>query len=181
MDGVKRYCDVLLKNGSAQWYPPSDYSPPHEAFITTMCGGHIHIGLPNNEVLPTPMLQHLAYLLLRYEPLISSLHHHSRTPYPNTAAGKYYQSDRIAFQEDEHLDCSRSVLNWNRVLCRVFEKDIEIGKLSWLMDQREYDTEEDTQRWHEYLVRGGNAPDSTGTPAIPKLGHQEVKHMARRS
>jgi hypothetical protein len=152
MDEVKRYCDVLLKEDSARWLAPGDYSPPHEAFTTTTCGGHIHIGLPNNEALPTPMLQHLAYLLLRYEPLISSLHHHSRTPYPETAAGKYCQSNRVAFQEDAHLGCSRSVMKWDKVRRRVFEKDIEIGKLSWLMGQRVFDTEEVAQKWLESLL-----------------------------
>jgi hypothetical protein len=159
MDEVKRYLDVLLKADFARGQP--EYSPPFEAFASSTCGGHIHIGLPGNEALPTALLQHLAYLLLRYEPLISSLHHHRRTPYPRTSGARYCDSNRITFQEDMHSGCSRAVLKWNNVRRMVFEKDMEIGKLAWLMGGEVFISADDLQAWHEaWLKQGKAAPDS---------------------
>ncbi|SLM37669.1 Putative amidoligase enzyme [Lasallia pustulata] len=58
----------------------------HGALITDNCGLHIHVGLPptpgtsnfQNPRFDLPTLQHLAYLLVMYEPHISTLHPPSR-------------------------------------------------------------------------------------------------------
>ncbi|MCJ1462923.1 hypothetical protein MMC07_001527 [Pseudocyphellaria aurata] len=56
----------------------------HGAFTTSLCGFHVHVGLPvpiTDGPLPTfdlPTLQHLAYILVMYEAKISTLHAPSR-------------------------------------------------------------------------------------------------------
>ncbi|KAJ9669276.1 hypothetical protein H2201_000628 [Coniosporium apollinis] len=52
----------------------SDYG----ATVSTICGMHVHIGLPNNEPFTITTLQHLAYLLVVYEEEISQLHEPQR-------------------------------------------------------------------------------------------------------
>ncbi|KAI4280734.1 MAG: hypothetical protein L6R35_005829, partial [Caloplaca aegaea] len=55
----------------------------HQAFIDQWCGLHVHIGLPpssTDETFPLPLLQHLAYITLVYEPAISSLFPPQRRP-----------------------------------------------------------------------------------------------------
>ncbi|KAI4111704.1 MAG: hypothetical protein LQ338_008351, partial [Usnochroma carphineum] len=59
----------------------------YKTFTDAWCGLHVHIGLPpenNNdkcdEFLSLGMLQHLAYILILYEPALSTLHPRSRRP-----------------------------------------------------------------------------------------------------
>jgi hypothetical protein len=52
-----------------------------------MTGLHVHVGAaPECDVpeIPSPMLQHLAYILVRYQEIISSFHSGQRRGYNNT-------------------------------------------------------------------------------------------------
>ncbi|KAL8725274.1 MAG: hypothetical protein Q9181_006474, partial [Wetmoreana brouardii] len=58
-----------------------------KTFTTPWCGLHVHIGLPPsnspnncNFSFPLPLLQHLAYITIIYEPVLSSLHPRTRRP-----------------------------------------------------------------------------------------------------
>lgn len=50
----------------------------HGAFVTPLCGMHVHVGLApgssNPSAFPLPTLQHLAYMLTMYESHISGMH-----------------------------------------------------------------------------------------------------------
>jgi len=42
-------------------------NPDHDVTTTTQCGLHVHVGTPDGQPLPLPVLQHLAFLHLVYE------------------------------------------------------------------------------------------------------------------
>ena len=100
-----------------QYIAASTQGARHQSFVTRQCGFHMHFGLPNNAPLPLDVLQHLAILLLKYEDIITSLHHHSRNR--NT----FCRSNRMAFLRDGHT-CHpdpEKVMNMTMIRNRIFE------------------------------------------------------------
>ena len=107
----------------------------HSAFTTSECGLHIHIGLPTSLPFPVPLLQNLAYLLIRHEHTLSSLHAPHRQPTPGNQAGQYCRSNHTAFLLDGHTCHTRKshLISSHAIRRRIFSKDMTVAKLAWMM------------------------------------------------
>ena len=107
----------------------------HSAFTTSECGLHIHIGLPTSHPLPLPLLQNLAYLLIRHEHTLSSLHPPHRTPTPGNQASQYCRSNLTAFLLDGHTCRTRKshLISSSAIRTRIFSRDMTIAKVAWMM------------------------------------------------
>lgn len=66
--------EISTMLSSLRGTPSSD----HGATVSTICGMHVHVGLPDNKPFAITTLQHLAYLLVVYEEEISQLHEPQR-------------------------------------------------------------------------------------------------------
>lgn len=75
----------------------------HHTLTNPHCGLHIHIGTPLPSGFPLPLLQHLAYILTIYEPVLSSLHPPWRRP-GHEAAEIDLRSNREVFLEEPVFD-----------------------------------------------------------------------------
>ncbi|KAL8714991.1 MAG: hypothetical protein Q9225_006444, partial [Loekoesia sp. 1 TL-2023] len=80
----------------------------HQAFTDQWCGLHVHIGTRTGFTLP--LLQHLAYILIIYEPILSTLHPASRRP-GHRNAEQDLVSNREAFYEEPDF----SDVDWDAV------------------------------------------------------------------
>ncbi|KAI4279534.1 MAG: hypothetical protein L6R38_005009, partial [Xanthoria sp. 2 TBL-2021] len=100
----------------------------YKAFADQWCGLHVHIGLPpspqpsvalsksspnsneENSTLPLPLLQHLAYITIIYEPILSLLHPPNRRPdHPNA------QTDLLSNREGFYAEPDYSAIDWDAV------------------------------------------------------------------
>ena len=129
MEDIKRYLDVLVS------VAPEGHLE-HTAFTSHSCGLHVHIGLPNSQAIPLPVLQQLAYLVLKYEDILNSLHHHSRTPFPGTQASAFASSNRTSFLSSTHAaDCNRrgAEFDLEKARRRIFAEGMTVEKLVWMM------------------------------------------------
>ena len=129
---VKRYLDVLVNKPSTV----TDFAHRHGAFASSACGLHVHIGLPDSRPIPLPILQQLAFLLLKYEDVLSSLHHYSRTPYPGMQASQYAMSNRLAFCVDGHTaGCVKSLgaFDLEKARTTIFAEGMTTRQLAWMM------------------------------------------------
>jgi len=71
---------------------PGNSKSLHGCGSTWFAGHHVHVGLPREKWPPSlrlATLQHLAYILLLYEPIISNLHPLHRRPYADPEAPQY--------------------------------------------------------------------------------------------
>ncbi|KAL9612165.1 MAG: hypothetical protein Q9204_008975 [Flavoplaca sp. TL-2023a] len=97
----------------------------YKAFADQWCGLHVHIGLPpsssiapsysspnSNEELtfPIPLLQHLAYLTIIYEPILSLLHPPNRRPEHSDA-----KTDLLGNREGFYAEPDYSAIDWDAV------------------------------------------------------------------
>ena len=132
---IKRYLDVLDGNDT-------DRVLEHTAFPTPSCGLHVHVGLPESQPIPLPVLQQLAFLLLKYEDMISNLHHHSRTPFPGTQTSSFARSNRTSFLTSKHAagcikEKKEAVFDLNTAKRKIFANGMTIEKLAWMMGSDE--------------------------------------------
>ena len=104
----------------------------HYGFCTETCGSHIHLGRPDNKAFPLDLLQYLANSIVKYELKINLLHPHSRTPYPNTQAAKYANSNRLGLLTDLHTCPNRSSFDLDGAKTKIFATTT-VRELSSLM------------------------------------------------
>lgn len=100
----------------------------YKAFADQWCGLHVHIGLPptpqpsvalsnsgldsneGNHTFALPLLQHLAYITIIYEPVLSLLHPSNRRPdHPNG------QIDLLGNREGFYAEPDYSTIDWDAV------------------------------------------------------------------
>ncbi|KAL8849161.1 MAG: hypothetical protein Q9221_005838 [Calogaya cf. arnoldii] len=100
----------------------------YKAFIDQWCGLHVHIGLlpspqpsaasfrsspdsnEENSTFPLPLLQHLAYITITYEPILSLLHPPNRRPdHPHA------QTDLLGNREGFYAEPDYSAIDWDSV------------------------------------------------------------------
>ncbi|KAI4272810.1 MAG: hypothetical protein LQ337_005055 [Flavoplaca oasis] len=97
----------------------------YKAFADQWCGLHVHIGLPpsssiastnpspnSNEegTFPLPLLQHLAYITIIYEPILSLLHPLNRRPEHPDA-----KTDLLGNREGFYAEPDYSAIDWDAV------------------------------------------------------------------
>ena len=124
MDSIRQYLDVLEGTDNEH--------NEHLGFVTATCGSHVHIGRPNNEAFPLPVLQRLAVSTVKYEPIVNLLHHHSRTPYADTQAGHYADSNRKGLLPSRHICPRKSYFNLADAKTKIFATK-SVGQLCSLM------------------------------------------------
>jgi hypothetical protein len=76
---ISQYLKALEEDRSALWF----------ARTTKDCGLHVHIGVSSHgsvDQIPLNVMQHLAYILVQYEDIISCLHHPQRRGFVRTTA-----------------------------------------------------------------------------------------------
>ena len=132
---IKQYLGILDGN-------EVDRLLEHTAFPTPSCGLHVHVGLPDSQAIPLLVLQQLAFLLLKYEDVISSLHHHSRAPFPGTQTSSFARSNRTSFLTSRHAaGCIKAekegVFDLDVAKTRIFAEAMTIEKLAWMMGSEE--------------------------------------------
>ncbi|KAL8784936.1 MAG: hypothetical protein Q9213_003678 [Squamulea squamosa] len=94
----------------------------YKAFTDRWCGLHVHIGLPplqpsmdrrkgsENTAFPLTLLQHLAYITIIYEPILSLLHPPNRRP-PHRDA----KTDLLGNREGFYAEPDYSTIDWDSV------------------------------------------------------------------
>ena len=100
-------------------------------------GLHVHVGVDPESVIvreiPLPVLQHLAYILARYEEIVSSLHSDQRRGYPDTFSSLYATSNLMGIRGDAHC-CGQTVLPaLTEIQKMIFAADTTPAKLAELM------------------------------------------------
>ena len=172
MESVRQYLDVLEST-------QNEHSE-HLGFVTATCGSHVHIGRPNNEAFPLPVLQHLAVSTVKYEPIMNLLHPHSRTPYADTQAGHYADSNRKGLLPSRHICSHKSYFNLADAKTKIFATET-VDQLCSLMGatypmDSQYVTETQypsNPTYHE-AVTGWPVSTASGTwenPGAPGQAH----------
>ncbi|KAL8714427.1 MAG: hypothetical protein Q9220_001760 [cf. Caloplaca sp. 1 TL-2023] len=139
---IDKFLNILKGDGVAKGY---------QAFTDQWCGLHVHIGLPSSSpsqqspIFSLALLQHLAYITLIYEPLLSTLHPPTRRPpHPNSSLD--LASNRSAFYEEPDY----SQVDWDDLSDSGYASDesrcgsFDLANLS-RRNSREENTERHTQ------------------------------------
>jgi hypothetical protein len=110
------------------------------AFVNESCGFHVHVArVPDaaNEdaQIPLPVLQHLAYILVQYEDLISSLHPPSRRGLAlnKTYVMPYVGSNLMGLRRSAHT-CHRQQVDLEKARKKIFAHNMTIRRLGLVMD-----------------------------------------------
>ena len=131
LNEVRGYID-LLETGPAK---------PYIFLSEVEIGGlHVHVGLDptwsNGTGLPTKVLQHLAYLCILYEDIISTFHHPQRRGYPGTKTEHVANSNRFGVSAQRHTCGELTRLARQNARSAIFKQDMSPNQLAELMDQK---------------------------------------------
>jgi hypothetical protein len=110
---------------------PKLYDPEKPYFFTTgpeLGSVHVHVGVQpgaegEQEDLSTEFLQHLAFICMVFEDVITLLHHPERQGYQGTKAFKYAKSNRTAINAGEHYCALAPQFSCEEALLKIFEID----------------------------------------------------------
>ena len=112
-------------------------SDPWGAFTNPTCGLHVHVAHKPEEGddvgLPVPILQHLCYIIVQFEGIISSLHPVGRrsTTKSGEESGRYIKTNLEGFHSSPHI-CQR-IPNTESAEKKIFSKDMTAARLAELM------------------------------------------------
>jgi hypothetical protein len=104
-----------------------------------MAGLHVHVGtapecdIPEN---PLPMFQHLAYILVQYQEIISSFNSDQRRGYNNTHSSVYATSNLMGVQGHGHRCGQFSFPKLTDIQDKVFANRYEGARLVMLMGSK---------------------------------------------
>lgn len=128
---ISRYLNVIQGH-------PND---PHGAFINDTCGFHVHVARlarngSDDVMLSLPILQHLAYLLVQYEEIISSLHPPERRAVVlgDSPASKFVASNLMGLRRSAHLCQQHARIDLETTQRKIFATDMTPERLAKLMD-----------------------------------------------
>ena len=123
---------------------PSD---PWGAMINESCGFHVHVarsppnGEKGSEMIPLPVLQHLALIIVRHEDMMSSLHPVGRratwTKDPSgnfSAPNLMLGSNLMGFRRHAHLCQGLAQIDLEAAQKKIFAKNMTPRRLAYLMD-----------------------------------------------
>lgn len=127
MQEVKRYLTAI--HGTS--------TDPYGGFTNETCGLHMHVARVSNEdecnvMLPLPVLQHLAYILVQYEDLISSLHPVERRGVSDDAS-KYVSSNLMGIRRSAHVCSQHSHIDLANAQQKIFAMNMTSKRLAKLM------------------------------------------------
>lgn len=132
MQEIKSYLNAIRGTSSDPW----------GGMVNESCGLHVHVARSppenGNERLPLPVLQHLAYLLVRYEDLITSMHPASRRatrPSGETfEASSMIGSNLMGLRRSPHLCQRLASIDLVAAQKKIFSKYMTPKRLANLMD-----------------------------------------------
>ncbi|KIV82918.1 hypothetical protein PV11_04983 [Exophiala sideris] len=120
---------------------PSD---PWGAMTNESCGFHVHVARKDelgSEMIPLPVLQHLAYFIVRYEDIVTNLHPISRRATwgkdpsgvisgPSLMLG----SNLMGFRRSPHLCQRLAEIDLEAAEKKIFAENMTANRLSYLLD-----------------------------------------------
>lgn len=113
---VKWYLDALETDGNEPWF----CRPTEE------CGVYMHVGIPDDDValsrIPLNVLQHLAYILLEYEDVISCLHHPKRRGFYGSD-NMYISTNKLGINQHRHV-CNQYNIATDKTRDKKFDENI---------------------------------------------------------
>ena len=126
---IKSYLDAM--HGT-----PND---PYGVYVNKSCGLHIHVARsPENDsgavISPLPVLQHLAYILVQYEDIISSLHHPCRRDLLVKDNCAYAGSNLVGLRRSGHSCLRHPLVDLAKAQRKIFAKNMTPERLAKLMD-----------------------------------------------
>ncbi|KAK4943677.1 hypothetical protein LTR10_016774 [Elasticomyces elasticus] len=136
---VGEYLDVLNENYEDD--KPWDCKPWQCLSIAQHGRVPVTMGLPSKDSyasIPLPVLQHLAYLVIKYEDIILLFTSPWRAGYADTNS-EDVESNRVGIVENGNHVCSKFSLGpLEEVKRKIFSKDMTPAKLTWLMNAASY-------------------------------------------
>jgi hypothetical protein len=111
---------------------------PWGSFVNKSCGFHVHVARSraspdSDEMLPLPVLQHLAYLLVQFEELITALHEPERRS-RGDGDSLFVASNLMGLRRSEHLCRRIDELDLATAQKKIFSKDMTAHRLAKMMD-----------------------------------------------
>ncbi|KAJ9605733.1 hypothetical protein H2200_009582 [Cladophialophora chaetospira] len=114
---------------------------PWGVFVNETCGFHMHVArVPQDGsrevMLPLPVLQHLAYLLLQYEELITSLHAPERRALAigDAPVPQHFASNLMGLRRSAHLCPFHVQIESDKAQRKIFAADMTSERLAKLKD-----------------------------------------------
>ncbi|KIW11005.1 hypothetical protein PV08_10304 [Exophiala spinifera] len=109
---------------------------PFGVFVNESCGFHVHVARESqdmDEMIPLPVLQHLAYLLVQFEELINVLHHESRRCRSDFDS-HYVETNLMGIRRSTHWCRRVESTDLSKAQKKIFHKDMTPAGLAKLMD-----------------------------------------------
>lgn len=109
---------------------------PYGVFVNESCGFHVHVARKakdTDKMMPLPVLQHLAYLLVQFEELINVLHHESRRCRSDWDS-HYVQTNLMGIRRSSHWCRQVESIDLSKAQKKIFHKDMTPAGLAMLMD-----------------------------------------------
>ncbi|KAK5265738.1 hypothetical protein LTR99_008876 [Exophiala xenobiotica] len=128
MQEVEEYLEAIHGTSTDPW----------GSFVNKSCGFHVHVARSraspdSDEMLPLPVLQHLAYLLVQFEELITALHEPERRS-RGDGDSLFVASNLMGLRRSEHLCRRIDELNLATAQKKIFSKDMTAQRLAKMMD-----------------------------------------------
>ena len=126
---IERYISPLVSRPQDPWIinaHPED------------CGFHVHVGIQSDvqgyDTIPLEVLQHLAFILTRYEGIISMLHDPSRLGYLDSSTQDMVSSNLMGLKGTGHICDKYSMPKLQKIQDEIFDREMTISELANLMD-----------------------------------------------
>lgn len=137
---VKMYLEALENGANGEWF----------CRTTEKCGVHVHIGIPDDDEtlsqIPLSVLQHLAYILLEYEDVISCLHHPRRRGFYGSD-NIYIGTNKLGINQHQHV-CNQYNAATDTIRDKIFDEHMTEEKLGELMgSQLEFEGYDESKRY----------------------------------
>jgi hypothetical protein len=128
MQEVEEYLEAIHSTSTDPW----------GTFVNKSCGFHVHVARSRaspdpDEMLPLPVLQHLAYLLVQFKELITALHEPERRS-RGDGDSLFVASNLMGLRRSEHLCRRIDELDLAAVQKKIFSKDMTAHRLEKMMD-----------------------------------------------
>ena len=165
---IKKYLEALVADRNAGWF----------ARTTEKCGLHIHIGVPDGDdwlpQIPLNILQHLAYILLEYEDVISCLHHPKRRGFYGSK-NVFIGTNKLGINRHRHV-CNQYTVATEIIRDKIFAADMDEEHLAELMGTQLDDDGFDEEKRYKFVnwehIRRFNAEYAERAPTLEFRQHR---------
>jgi len=126
MQEIQRYLEAV--KGAHQ---------PWSAYTNDTTGFHVHVGADpkfttrKDEQIPFPILQHLVYIIIQFEPIITSLFPVSRRAW--TSTNEHIESNLMGLRLSRHICSKRPLPVVEKIQDIIFGENMDEEKLARLM------------------------------------------------